>query len=462
VGALGCGARAPRSPVVALPRCDAIPAPAEPADSLLVGITATVDPARLFTRANIAERFVGAHAYETLIRVDCAGQTRPGLAVSWTQSPNGITLVLRRGATFWSGTPVRSGDIIEGWRATAGGDVMTVVSAGASAPDDSTLVLNVGGMSLEDFASPATAVRRARPGARWPEGTGTYRVDDSSGPAVAPSGVLRLISVRAGEPRLTILARSEDAGRDLVDHGVDLLLTESAAVSRYARAGSALTPLGARWTRSWLLATPPRTDPAVATTPRARPSYSTMMALARDAAPGVMRPAGRALVDHAEFCWRADAPRSFPASRQGRARVVYRADDAVGRALAGRLVAIAQMQRTGRGDSLGTLLGDELRDVAVELTTAGLAQPEFEAALRAGSEVAYLLQIGLPRHHCDLHGLLTRAPWLLAGEGPGRTLSPLVDGASATFVRPDRAGVMLTGDGTPVVIGSAKGREVPR
>ena len=53
-----------------------------------------------------AERIAFRHLYETLLRVDCTGALRPGLAESWTSEEGGRAwrFTLREGAAFWDGT----------------------------------------------------------------------------------------------------------------------------------------------------------------------------------------------------------------------------------------------------------------------------------------------------------------------------------------------------------------------
>ena len=130
---------------------------------------------------------------------------------------------------------------------------------------------------------------------------------------------------------------------------------------------------------------------------------------------------------HATFLYtvtRGAAPaRAAPA----RARVVFPRDDAVARDLADRLVARAD------GD-LASVVGAVPRSIR----TAGLDPTEFDAALAAGGEFAFV--VSLPRAPGDgcraTAGLLARAPWLSAGDGSlAAAVVPLVETRSYLLLR---------------------------
>ena len=134
--------------------------------------------------------------------------------------------------------------------------------------------------------------------------------------------------------------------------------------------------------------------------------------------------------------------------------MVYRRDEPVARALAERLVALS-----ASGDAQLALLAPGLIEVGARATAVGLAPDDFDAALRTGGELAFVVPVQhRPTLAClELERLLAAAPWLIGQNGrPGASIAtgivaPLIETRSVAVVRRDRAGLTLTGDGTVVV-----------
>lgn len=200
--------------------------------------------------------------------------------------------------------------------------------------------------------------------------------------------------------------------RDLIDSGVDALLTADPAVIDYARTRSGHRVLELPWSATYALlaAAPlPTTDPAAFREELAR---DVVTGGARGgAAPGWWR--------DARGCPVADGPRLPPTARTG--RVVYPRADQHARELAERLVALA-----------------------AGLRTAGLAADEFERALRAGNEFAYVFAV--PSRVRSACGMLQRI-----GLDPRQLgeLAPLVETRYSLVVRTGRFGVVINEDGAP-------------
>ncbi len=74
----------------------------------------TLDPADPQNNSSYAHDSLLA-IFDTLIRLDDAGNPGPGLAESWTRSPmlDEITLVLRQGASFHDGSPVTAATVAQ-------------------------------------------------------------------------------------------------------------------------------------------------------------------------------------------------------------------------------------------------------------------------------------------------------------------------------------------------------------
>lgn len=441
----GCGSKpdvslepadVPRTTCVVLP---GVPVHAGPIN---VALTEEVDPEHAPDPRNDAERLVFRQLYETLIRVDCAGLIRPGLAWSWACADSGRcwTLTLRPDARFWDGSPVLAQDVRSSWlaarnRAEAEGTLYPwawIKAVAWTGPQDRTIAvfLNVAQENLPPlFAHPALAVARASSTSEWPLGTGPCRV-------FPPGGWGEGTFVCGPNPHYPDSQRPDDAGqppeiwfrvrrdadpRDLLSAGADLLLVRDRAILEYTLnvPGYVSTPLP--WDRIYVLASPLLVgmEPGALDGAKgvvAQDSISLRSALASDVVSSDARPActfsfeeetGSAASGKArcEDAW--DRPGRAAAARpggRGRRRdglsmqIVYTEGDADGERLAGRFAALA---RSG-GASLGSpasarasplfrlLFGENPENPPV---VSGLQPKAFRAALRKGKDVAYILAL---------------------------------------------------------------------
>jgi hypothetical protein len=481
VAAPGCGGpRARVSPIPATAVCEQLPTPAAPIDSASVVLTSTVRQENAPRPSTSAERFVFAHAYEALLRVDCLGRPTAGLARSWTGADGNarLRLVLRSDARFWNGDAVTAPDVIASWRATGRAPSAVLarrLAEAATAIDDSTLEITVAGLPLVTLGAPELAVTRRVPQSRWAEGTGTYRIRD--GARAAPSGANVQMSTLLLEPvggatlpRLTIHSVGVSDARDLIDTGTDLLFTEDPALASYAARRADTQTLPLTWDRTWVLIAPRSgsvaSDTAVGMDVRMAGTAGFRSALARDAvradARAAEQPRWSVGADSCEASTTATPPK--PAARTA-SRVVYQRGEPVARALAERLVALAVSASSGgsagtedRAASLA-LLAPELARAGARATAVGLAPDDFESALRTGGELAFVAPI--PRHSLtpcgELQPLLALAPWLAGSSSPNAaanvavTLTPLVDTRPLAVVRRDRLGLRVTWDSALVV-----------
>jgi len=384
----------PPRPAAAIDACalstDSAPNP----DTLIIALSGGVDPAHAPAPMTDAERMAFRQLYETLVRLDCTGAPQPALAESWTSGESGRrwSFTLRSDARFWDGTPVTARDVIASWTA---GDSALLPGASFEAPDDHTLVVRLATESSAlppQLADPGLSVTRPAPDQSWPTGSGAYRADTSAGRV--------LLSPVFGLRRPVIVLRPlgpADA-RDWLDRGVDVLVTDDAATLSYAANRPELATRPLPWDRTYILLA--RGSALVVTA-------AWREGLARDAVHVDARPA------EAPAWWTAfpacvgPPPDGAVPSRMSRPLIVYPRDDATGRDLAGRLVAL-------EGESGGPTV-----------RVAGLAPGELAAALASGQSAQFV--ISMPR---DVPGacravrqLVARAPWLsLATQ-----IVPLVD-----------------------------------
>ena len=406
--------------------------------------------------------------YATLARVDCLGRVMPALASSWTVADGGmrLDLVLSDSARFWNGDPVTAADVIASWGAagqTRLADNATVLSEHALRVDCNVFGgLAMGGCPvLTALGDVELAVARRRPGTRWAEGTGSYRLRESPGPEASPRTTLDLEPVRGGGlPRLTIHSVRGADTRDLVDAGAQLVLTDDPALAAYAAARSEMVSLSLPWDRTWSIVTPAR---PITTTPGqldpdtiALHTRSSRATLARDVVPADAR------ASDGPYWWRdltgclASAPKGGAPNERPQSRVVASSDQPTARALAERLVALAAGPRGTASDSLLAMLGPLGMSLDSRSTAIVLAPNDFAARLRAGSDAAYV--VAMPRRSLapclDAARLRAAAPWL--GSDSGRRglerVIPLVDTRLRAVVRRDWLGLTMAWDSTVTIV----------
>jgi hypothetical protein len=461
--------------------CTLVPAPAPHRDTITVPLTHDVDPSHAPVPENESERVLFAQLYEPLVRVDCLGQPYPGLAESWRADSSGRrwTFTLRDDAHFWDGTPVTSRDVAASWAARASSmdtDAASLFSTlfGASVQIDDartlTIILSRPHPTVPLWlARPELAVVKRDQNTTWPQGTGAYRIDDaSSETSRGASAPQRTINARASTAAGTRVLRfrlvSSTDARDLLDAGIDVLMTSAPAVLEYAATRPDFIAAPLPWDRTYVLLSPMRVEPD--TTPA---GSAFRAALARDA----VRAQARASVgpywwDDTSACTEAMTARSTPTS-VGMRRIVYPRGDRVARDLADRLVALAALDSSSapRAAMLASLVpGIAARDARV--IAAGLPPAEFTAELGKGRDLAYVLPV--PRRAlapCEqARSLIAAIGWALPGldrdvvppsstsatalPALGRALVPLIDTRSSLIVRRGVGNVVVDWDGTPV------------
>lgn len=421
----------------------------------MVVATMAIEPGGLLLAPNVGERFVATHAYETLVRADCRGAASPGISISWRadSSRTRWTFTLREGARFWNGDPVTAGAVVDAWRATGAAPTAMLARRIADATtvlNERTLVIALPDSQPLILSDPELSVVRRDSQSPWLQGTGPYRVDVPPGGASrAPlDGVLWLTPVDPGSGQiLTIRSGAGTLARDLIDAGLDLLLTDDPGIASYARTRPEHISIPFGPDRTFVLLShatsvdPPAPDAA-------ERGIALREALARDA----VRASATAAAPVAGWGVRGGCmatPRSEPPSVTAtwRPRIAYLRDDPIAGALATRLAALASMPA---GDSSLRQVAPELLSAGSRITSAALTAEEFSRALLAGSECGYVL--ALPRESSRACGSIARlvasAPWL-QGEARApdltRAIVPLIDVAPLVIVRNGRMGLTLEG-----------------
>ena len=428
-------------------------------ESLVIAIESRADFRPIRVGARFGDRFLTAQPYETLVRVDCEGRVYPGLASSWSAAPGGARLLfhLRAGARFWGGDPVRAGDVLAAWNAAvARSMVARELLRRAVVVDDSTLGVDISADSVAMLAEPALAVRRPRSigSSDSEEGTGGYVM----GPLIADAPTVRLTPVHPGAlPRLVVRLDSRNA-RDRIDAGDDIIITDDPAAIAYARARPELVVVPLPWDRLYVLASPRHVDGAGS--PSSSAAAAGRAALARDAMRGDARAAESPWwFAAAESCPGASpsAPTAAPSTG---GRIVFHSMDTGARAIAERLAALAEIGGGNADAGLGAL-APELLANGKRVTAVGLMAGGFDATLRQGDDLAYVIDV--PAHSltpcADLAALREAIPWLGAD---ARALVPLVEARDHAILRRDRVSIVIDWNGAVRVIGASSDSTVRR
>jgi hypothetical protein len=364
--------------------------------TITIGLSEAVDPRHAPFARNDAERIVFRHLYERPVRIDCEGHALAELAEQWTKGDDGRrwTFRLREDAKFWDGAPVTAQDVVFGRGGlgyTLGVVEPRVVGVTlARASDDVPPVLG----------DPGLAVSKAAPDTSWPIGTGAYW---------ATSVTTTTQEIRAHSPQGdTIVFRFAPSGdpRDLLDAGVDLLVTRDRALRDYAGTlpNHAVVPLP--WDRTYVYVSAAASDTRFDGLEQA-----------------VRSDARRAEAGGGGASWWRDlkgcglGQDSVPAAASGQHRILYIRSDPTARELAGRLAALTHAVATSR------------------------AADDFRGALAAGKDWGYV--VALPRVTADVcrsaRGLLPAWPAIV---------TPLVDTRPTAIVRRGVARWTVDQDGT--------------
>lgn len=373
----GCG-HAPSPAAVPAPA-----APPSPASACLIGTSGVASPDTLTIIAPQSDSasVAAANTFDTLIRLDCEGRPIPGLAASWTHDTSGRVWTFVLGD---SGAPGAL-DLASAWNSS----------------DSASAVLEVSGVRE---AAPLDNRRLVV----------TLEHPAESAPSIFADRTLGLPHAGAS-PSIIVHATDGRDPRDLVDRSPDVLITGDPDVLDYAskRPGTVLAPMP--WDRVYVLLLAPEGRPPAALI--SADSAAFRAGLARDAVRAEAR-AARPPYWWSDLTSCSDtAPRApIETGATSQVTIGYPASDAVARALAERIVAL--------GDS--------------SWFARGLANHDFETALRGGAMDAYILP--LPR--------MSLVPCRDASWPQGATLVPLVETRRTAILRKDGPALVVGGDGS--------------
>ena len=430
--------------------CALITAAGEPIATVALGDG--VDPSNAPRPTNGGERFLFRQVYETLVRIDCNGHVVPGLATSWRLDADGRTwlVTLRDDARFSDGTPLTANGVRASWSRNAVGDELRPeinrLIQSVAAVDDRSLAIALRHPQMDAPAALAhsdLAIAKPAPDTTWPLGTRSAHIvrdNDSPRPRVS------VITIsRDNLPAIRFLIAPGDP-RDLLDGGVDVLLTRDPAALDYAATLPQFQSVPLAWQRTYVLLMPGRSRSAPSLTEEAR------QLLASDAIRGEARGA------RGPFWWQtgSDCNVAFAAARESSAyvpRIVYDANDNAARDLAERFVGLVRASAPAATVFLDALLPDRPRRGYQRAT--GLTGDVLAQARRRGTDAGYVISLDRdPVDRCrDLQALIDGARWL-----DPETIVPLVDTRLRAVVRRGRSGLTVEWDGGIVIAGVADSR----
>jgi hypothetical protein len=421
--------------------------PGEPVATVALGDP--IDPSNAPHPSNESERLVFRQLYETLVRADCQGRAGPGLAASWQLDANGRTWIvtLRENARFSDGTPVTAADVQASWtREGTGGELRPHVSGlvqSVVVVGDRALAIALRSQRVDvplALAHPDLAIAKSVAGSRWPLGTRFSRIPTEAHRTAARAATAIAVD-RGNLPAIRFLVAGGDT-RDLLDQGVDLLLTRDPATLDYAATLPQFRSVPLAWQRTRVLLAPGRLRSAASLSEDAR------QVLADDAVRGEARGA------RGPFWWQMMAdcgvtlspPRDHPLPIP---RIVYDAGDGAARDLAERLVGLVRASGPAATAFLNVLLPD--RPGRTYQRAAGLTGDALARAQRRGADAGYVMSVdSRPVDPCrDLQALMDGAPWL-----DPETIVPLVETRLQAIVRRGRAGLTAEWDGGLVIAGA--------
>ncbi|MBA3316627.1 MAG: hypothetical protein H0T50_00850 [Gemmatimonadales bacterium] len=320
-GTGGCGGATPAPAPDPAARDECILPTGEPGDprEILVATARSEEP-------TVAAR----RGFEPLIRLDCVGAARPGLAQSWTTDSS------HRAWTFVfapSAAGVTPASAAAEWR---------------TRPDAATTLRYSGVASLEPLDERRLVVSLDRPADSVP-----FLFADVS------LGLVTDTLPPAGTTFVPFRLAGEDP-RDALDAGADILRTSDPAVLEYARSRNDFTVHPLPWSRTYVLVVPPGGDGLTDLIPGDSAAFRA--GLARDAVHAEARAA------EPPFWWSDVGPcpaietREPTPDQPGANRIGYAREDPVARALAERVVALSDRSMTPAGGLPARLLAASLRD----------------------------------------------------------------------------------------------------
>ncbi len=464
VAVAGCGKRQMVRPEVMLaPECEILSGPTEFADSVRVVLLDAVRPTHAPWARNASEQLLFRHLYETLITVDCLGEVQSGLAGSWRSGEGGRrwTFELREDAEFWDGTPVTARDVARSWQHT----VSESMTQGASIDSVTVVSDRILHVYLKRphrripraLSAPAFAVAKSSEDSLWPLGSGPYRIVPwgrwSAG--MSQRTITAHPAFGMDGPVIKFVEATMYDERDLLEGGIDVMVTDDSAVIEYAASRPQLSTIALPWNRTYVLLSISRVEKLRWGSTLSTFSSDLSDALARDAVRGAARgyrpPSWWDDLSHCSDLFAAvplfpSAPR-YVYSSSGLRRILYDVNDPIARDLAERIVALAATDPfvSPEAAAIASAVPGLISDTA-GIAAEGVTRSELDLSLRYGDDFAYIIPISRrPPDPChEAHKLVNRARWLSTFKVDfSKALIPLVDTRLHVIVNRSKVGLIV-------------------
>ncbi|MDH3571759.1 MAG: hypothetical protein OER89_16430, partial [Gemmatimonadota bacterium] len=111
----GAPPASPPAPTASATSCDIVAPLANAPDTIRIALTDPVMVGRAEGPVNFSEALLGAHLYESLVRLDCTGVLQPGLAVAWLRESERWAFRVRSDALLWDGAPLTAAMVVSAW-----------------------------------------------------------------------------------------------------------------------------------------------------------------------------------------------------------------------------------------------------------------------------------------------------------------------------------------------------------
>jgi len=247
--------------------------------------------------------------------------------------------------------------------------------------------------------------------------------------------------------------------RDLLDDGVDMMITGDPRVLDYAAGRDELESTPFTWQRSYVLLSTSRANEfgAGKTPPQITGELSA--GLARDAVKTDARTSEPGWWENIGGCG-GTTPGSAPQFAGLERRVLYDERDPVARGLAERIVALSAVDPAASLDAKSI-------DVSIvigpgrPLTAKGAKPRELSQSLWSGNDFAYIVSVPrIPPDPCyGVRRLLARAPWIsVPGADISDVLLPLIDTRLHAITKKAMFGMIVDKYGNLTIIDSSMPR----
>jgi len=437
------------------------------ADSITVAITGQHEKSPLLDADDKYARFTYRQLTETLIRIDCIGEIRQGLAESWENNEQGTvwTFRLRGNARFSDGERVFAQRIVANWQDVL--DQHSAIDSIVAADHQTIRVFFSKALPAVPtmFASPLFAAATLANSQRWVT-TGPYRPGYKDFSSLTGRLEPNPLSENRGPFIEIIDARAKDE-RDLFSEQIDLFITSDPDVIDYAETLDDYTSIALPWETTYVLLSTTR----VTESDKIETDDPLPVGLTRGLATEAVRTSSRGSVspqwwNSLQGCPSAEdrIPRRARAFfyTSGFREILYDENDDIAGNLAERIVAIASENKDQNPETAALLERiPGFQNDNVGLTTKASSPGILAQSLSGGDDFAYIVPVKVhPFDVCSAWSeLMERIPWVTNGpNNVAAAVVPLLDVRPHVIVRRADFGLIVDRFGYLTITSPESGR----